>query len=443
MPSKQIKLITLGCSKNTVDSEVLMRQLAENNFTFAADGEDAQTAVINTCGFIEAAKQESIDTICHALRLKEEGRIGRVIVIGCLSERYADDLRRELPGIDAIVGANRPDQVIEAIGGTYRHELVGERMLSTPRHFAYLKISEGCDRPCSFCAIPQMRGRHVSKPAERVVREAERLALLGVRELSIIAQDSTYYGLDLTGRRTLADLLRRLSEVEGIDWIRLMYAFPAGFPPEVLDVIASQSTICKYLDMPVQHCSDALLTSMKRGITGASLRKLIQTIRDRIPGVTLRTTLIVGYPGEGEREFGELMEFVAAMRFDRLGVFEYSPEEGTSAYPLGDPVPAEEKERRRMEIMALQESIALENNKRLIGSDMKVMIDERTATGGTGRTEADAPEIDNEVIVTAGAPLSPGTLLDCTITDAAAHDLSARPAAVAGRGTGQRQASSR
>ena len=424
---KKINIITLGCSKNTVDSEVLMRQLQLNNWEMTESSDGSDIAVINTCGFIDAAKQESIDTILQAVRLKKEGRLQRVVVMGCLSERYADALKKEIPEVDAFVGANKMDQVVLELGGVLRHELLGERFLTTPRHFAYLKISEGCDRPCSFCSIPLMRGKHVSKPIERVMTEAQRLAALGVKEIVLIAQDSTYYGLDLYGKRRLAELLELLGGVEGIEWIRLMYAFPTGFPYDVLEQFSANPKLCRYLDIPVQHVSDPLLTSMRRGISSGALRRLLAEVRSAVPGIALRTTLIVGYPGEGEKEFRELLDFVGETGFDRLGVFTYSQEEGTTAYPLGDPVPAGVKESRREKIIELQKSISLEKNTTLVGKRIRVLVDEKHDGIARGRTERDAPEVDNEVLLSDAGPLRAGDFADVEIIDAAEYDLFARP----------------
>lgn len=432
-----VNLITLGCSKNLVDSEVVMEQLRLNGWTFSDDSDGSDVAVINTCGFIEAAKEESIDTIVQAVRLKKEGRIGRIVVMGCLSERYAAELRKEIPEVDAYIGANKMADVVTALGGDVRRELLGERMLTTPRHYAFLKISEGCDRPCSFCSIPLMRGRHASKPMDRVVTEARRLAALGVRELILIAQDSTWYGLDLYGERVLAQLLRRLGEVEGIAWIRIMYAFPAGFPAGLAEEIAANPRVCNYLDIPIQHVADPILASMKRGISGGRLRELIRGLRAKIPGVALRTTLIAGYPGEGEREFGELLSFVEEGMFDRLGVFTYSQEEGTSAYDLGDPVPREVKEERRNLLMEAQRKVSLARNRKAIGTTMRVIVDEPGPTAAVGRSEHDAPEVDNAVTIHEGGALRAGDFADVTIVDAEEYDLFALPAAA-----GRRSASS-
>jgi ribosomal protein S12 methylthiotransferase len=433
MPEKnnKINIITLGCSKNVVDSEELMGQLRQNKFELTVDSDGADVAVINTCGFIEAAKQESIDTILQAVALKKEGRLKKVVVMGCLSERYADELRKEIPDVDAFIGANKMDKVVLELGGNLRNELLGERLLTTPQHYAYLKISEGCDRPCSFCSIPLMRGTHVSKPADRVLLEARRLASLGVRELILIAQDSTYYGLDLTGKRTLAALLERLGTVEGIDWIRLMYAFPAGFPTDILRQIHENPKVCRYLDMPVQHVADPVLASMRRGITSKQLRTLVEEIRTAVPGIALRTTLIVGYPGEGDREFEELLGFVKETEFDRLGVFLYSQEDGTTAYPLGDPVPQSVKEERHAAVMQAQMEISLRKNKAKIGSTLPVLIDAVEGGVAIGRTEHDAPEVDNEVTIHAAEGLAIGQMCPVTIVDAEEYDLFGVPAAPA------------
>jgi ribosomal protein S12 methylthiotransferase len=426
-PPKTVRVITLGCSKNTVDSEELMRQLQGNDWTLGAGEGPADVAVINTCGFIEEAKKESIETILEAVERKKRGEFGKVVVMGCLSERYAAALRDEIPGIDALIGANKVDRVVEALGGETKRHLLGERALTTPTHFAYLKISEGCDRPCSFCAIPIMRGGHVSKPIERVVLEARRLAALGVRELVLIAQDSTYYGLDLYGRRDIAKLLREISRVDGIEWIRLMYAFPSGFPEDLLEEIAVNPKVCKYLDMPVQHASDTVLASMRRGITSDGLRTLIGKIRGAVPGIALRTTLIAGYPSEGEREFAELLAFVNETGFDRLGVFEYSREDDTAAFDLGDPVPPEEKLRRRIAIMEAQKAISLLKNEAKVGSDVVILVDRAEDGGFAGRTQHDAPEVDNEVYVPAGPSIAVGHFSTVRIVDAVEYDLFALP----------------
>ena len=421
--NKTVNIITLGCSKNIVDSEVLMKQLQDNDWKFTPTSDGSDIAVINTCGFIEAAKQESIDTILQAVQLKKEGKLKKVVVMGCLSERYAEELKREIPDVDAYIGANKMDKVVLELGGNLKNELLGERMLTTPQHFAYLKISEGCDRPCSFCSIPLMRGVHVSKPMERVLTEAERLAALGVKELVLIAQDSTYYGLDLYGKRVLAQLLEKLSRINGIEWIRLMYAFPTGFPVDILDQLNGNPKLCRYLDMPVQHVADAVLSSMKRGISSKQLRVLIDDIRNRVPDITLRTTLIVGYPTEGEKEFSELCEFVKETEFDRLGVFTYSQEDGTSAFPLGDPVPQNVKDSRRDRIMEIQQEISMKKNIALVGKTAKVLVDQRVDGVAIGRTSRDAPEVDNEVTIHRADALRVGEFYDVEFTDAEEYDM--------------------
>ena len=404
-----------------------MAQLRHNRWELTGS-DDADIAVINTCGFIESAKQESIETILRAVELKKQGRVKKVVVAGCLSERYSAELRKEIPEVDTYIGANNIDGIVRALGGEYRSELLGERMLTTPSHFAWLKISEGCDRPCSFCSIPLMRGKHVSKPMERVVLEARRLAALGVRELIIIAQDSTYYGLDLYGKRVLAPLLRKIAELEGVEWIRLMYAFPSGFPSDLIDEFNGNPKLCAYLDMPVQHCSDNVLASMRRGIGSLELRRLIGTIRGRVPGIALRTTLITGYPNEGEKEFEELLDFVGETEFDRLGVFTYSQEDGTAAFGLGDPVPPEVKEERRNRIMERQREISLKKNSMLVGRSVRVLIDEKSGGTALGRTVRDAPEIDNVVEVRNAENLPVGNFSEVTIVDAGEYDLFAVPA---------------
>jgi ribosomal protein S12 methylthiotransferase len=420
---QSIRLITLGCSKNVVDSEVLLKQLRVNGWDLAGDRENADIAVINTCGFIEDAKRESIDTILQTVELKRQGKFHKVIVMGCLSERYRDALKDEVPEVDVYVGANKIDEVVRSLGSDYRQDLLGERCLTTPSHLAYLKISEGCDRPCSFCSIPNIRGRHVSKPIERVLLEARRLSALGVKELILIAQDSTYYGMDLYRRRELAGLLGRLAEVGGIEWIRLMYAYPSGFPDDVLEQFGNNPKLCRYLDLPVQHISDAVLTSMRRGISSRDLRRLIDRIRTSVPGIALRTTLIVGYPNEGEKEFAELVRFVRDVEFDRLGVFLYSQEDGTGAYGLGDPVPRDVKEERRGTIMAIQQEISLRKNRELMGTRVRVIIDGREGEFAVGRTERDAPEVDNEVLVRDPHGLSSGDFAEVQVADAGAYDL--------------------
>lgn len=401
---KKINVITLGCSKNTVDSEHLMARLAAAGYSVVWDSDrtDARTVVINTCGFIGDAKQESIEMILRAAAAKQAGKIDRLFVIGCLSERYADELRHEIPEVDDYFGARTWDGIIRALGASQDPALETERLLSTPRHYAYLKISEGCNWMCGYCAIPLIRGRHVSVPMETLEEEARKLAAAGVRELIVIAQDTTYYGIDLYGERRLAELLRRLCRIDGIEWIRLHYAYPAAFPDDVIEVMASEPKICKYLDIPFQHISDAQLTAMHRRHTKAEALALIARLRAAIPDLALRTTLLVGYPGETEADFAELMEFVRDVRFERLGIFAYSEEEGTfSARELHDDVPDEVKQQRVERIMELQHTISLENNLRRVGRIERVIIDSRQGDFYVGRTQYDSPEVDQEILIPA------------------------------------------
>lgn len=397
----KVNIVTLGCSKNLVDSEVLLTQLKGNGIDAVHESkeDDSSVVVINTCGFIDNAKQESIDTILRYVDAKQEGIVDKVYVTGCLSQRYKDDLEKEIPEVDAWFGTRDLSRLLKVFKADYKHELVGERILTNPSHFAYLKISEGCDRPCSFCAIPLMRGKHISRPIEELVLEAKNLAKNGTKELLIIAQDSTYYGLDLYKKRNLADLLKHLSDVEGIDWIRLHYAFPSGFPLDVLDVMNERPNICKYLDIPLQHGSTKMLQMMRRGITREKTEELLDTIRQRVPGIGIRTTMITGHPGETQEEFEELMRFVEKSRFERMGVFTYSHEENTHAYSFNDDVPAELKQERADELMELQQGISLELNQQRIGQTLKVIIDRKEGGTYIGRTEFDSPEVDNEVMI--------------------------------------------
>jgi ribosomal protein S12 methylthiotransferase len=397
----KVNIVTLGCSKNVVDSEVLLTQLRGNGIetVHESQSDDSNVVIINTCGFIDNAKQESIDTILRYVDAKDEGIVDKVYVTGCLSQRYKDDLEKEIPEVDAWFGTRDLSRILKTFKADYKQELVGERILTNPSHFAYLKISEGCDRPCSFCAIPLMRGKHISRPIEELVLEAKNLAKAGTKELLLIAQDSTYYGLDLYKKRNLAELMKHLSDVQGVDWIRLHYAFPAGFPLDVLDVMAERPNICKYLDIPLQHGSSNMLQIMRRGTTREKTEQLIGTIRDRVPGIALRTTMIVGHPGETDKEFAELTDFIVKSRFDRLGVFTYSHEENTHAHSLSDDVSEEEKQRRMEEVMELQEGISLELNQQKIGKTFKVLVDRKEGGSFIGRTEYDSPEVDNEVIV--------------------------------------------
>jgi ribosomal protein S12 methylthiotransferase len=425
----KINIVTLGCSKNIVDSEVLMGQLKGNNMQVSHESEqlDFGTVIINTCGFIDNAKQESIDTILKYVDLKERGDIEKVYVTGCLSQRYKDDLEKEIPNVDAYFGTNDLARILKTLGADYKHELIGERLITTPSHFAYFKIAEGCNRPCSFCAIPLMRGGHVSKSIEDLVKEAKLLAKNGTKELILIAQDLTYYGLDIYNERKLADLLRHLSDVEGIDWIRMQYAYPSQFPMDVLDVMNERSNICKYLDMPLQHITDNMLKSMRRGITKRRTIELINDIRERVPNIALRTTLIAGYPGETEKDVEEVIDFVEKMKFDRLGVFTYSHEENTHAYTLVDDVPEEIKQERADQIMAVQQDISLALNQAKVGKQYKVLIDRIEKDHFVGRTEFDSPEVDNEVLITATDEyLRIGDFVNVEIESAAEFDLYAK-----------------
>lgn len=397
----KVNVVTLGCAKNTFDSEVMMAQLKANQFEVEHESmqDDAEIVIINTCGFIDNAKQESIDTILRYAEAKADGLVDKVYVTGCLSERYRDDLEQEIPEVDAFFGTRELPRLLKTLKADYKHELVGERLLTTPNHYAYFKIAEGCDRPCSFCAIPLMRGKHVSTPIEDLVKSAESLAAQGVKELLLIAQDLTYYGLDIYKKRNLAELIERLAAVEGIEWIRLHYAFPAGFPMDVLDTMVNHPKVCNYLDMPLQHGSTKILQSMRRGITREKTEALVNTIREKVPGIAIRTTLIVGYPGETQEDFEEMVSFVERMRFERLGVFTYSHEENTHAYSLEDDVPEKVKRERADEIMELQSGISYELNQEKIGRTLRVLFDRIEGDYFIGRSEFDSPEVDNEVLV--------------------------------------------
>ncbi|WP_277111712.1 30S ribosomal protein S12 methylthiotransferase RimO [Chryseobacterium taklimakanense] len=421
--TKIINIITLGCSKNVVDSEVLMGQLQAGGKEVVHE-DRGDIVVINTCGFIDNAKEESVNTILDAVEAKERGEIEKVYVMGCLSERYKPDLEREIPNVDQYFGTRDLPLLLKQLGADYKHELVGERLTTTPKHFAYLKISEGCDRPCSFCAIPLMRGGHVSKPIENLVMEAENLAKKGTKELILIAQDLTYYGLDIYKKRALADLLLRLVKVEGIEWIRLHYAFPSGFPEDVLEVIKNEPKVCNYIDIPLQHINSDLLKSMKRGTTHEKTDALLAKFREKVPDMAIRTTLIVGYPGETEERFQELKAWVAEQRFDRLGCFTYSHEENTSAYQLVDDVPQEVKEARVEEIMELQSQISWEKNQEKIGKVFKCIFDRKEGNYFVGRTEFDSPDVDNTVLVPAeNTYISIGDFAEVKITSAEEFDL--------------------
>jgi ribosomal protein S12 methylthiotransferase len=421
----KVNIVTLGCSKNLVDSEVLYTQLKGNGFDVAHESkkDNSQIVVINTCGFIDNAKEESVNTILRYVDAKEAGIVDKVYVTGCLSHRYKDELSVEIPTVDAWFGTNELPRLLKTLKADYKHELVGERLLTTPSHYAYLKIAEGCDRPCSFCAIPIMRGGHVSRSIEELVKEAKSLAKRGTKELILIAQDLTYYGLDIYKKRNLSDLLAQLSDVEGIDWIRLQYAYPAGFPMDILDIMNERSNICKYLDMPLQTGSTEILKSMRRGITREKTESLIQSIRDKVPGITLRTTLIVGHPGETEALFDETYDFVEKMRFDRLGAFQYSHEDNTHSYTMPDDIPAEIKQERADAIMELQQGISYELNQQKIGNTYKVLFDRKEGGHFIGRTESDSPEVDNEVLVPASQYVRLGDFANVKINSAEEFDL--------------------
>lgn len=423
----RVNVVTLGCSKNIYDSEVLMGQLKGNQFDVIHEAEHVNSndiIVINTCGFIDNAKQESIDTILQYSELKEQGKVGKVIVTGCLSERYKPELEAEITNVDAYFGTNDLQNLLTSVGANYKYELLGERMLTTPSHFAYFKIAEGCNRPCSFCAIPLMRGKHVSTPMDQLVKQATSLAKQGTKELILIAQDLTYYGLDIYGKRNLDELLRRLSDVEGIEWIRLQYAYPSGFPMEILDAMNERSNICKYLDMPLQHITDNMLKSMRRGTTKQKTIDLVNAIRDKVPGIAMRTTLITGYPGETLQDFEEMYNWVEETEFDRLGCFTYSHEEKTHAHSLIDDVPEEIKQERVEAIMELQQGISYEKNQEKIGNTYKVLIDKIDGGYLTGRTEFDSPEVDNEVLIDATQQYATvGSFVNVKIDNAEDFDL--------------------
>ncbi len=401
LKKNKVNVVTLGCSKNVFDSEILMAQLKANQFEVEHESsqDDSEIVIINTCGFIESAKQESIDTIIRFVEAKADGLVSKVYVTGCLSERYKGDLEKEIPEVDAFFGTRDLPRLLKTLKADYKHELVGERILTTPNHYTYLKIAEGCDRPCSFCAIPLMRGKHSSTPIEELVRNTKTLVAGGVKEIMLIAQDLTYYGLDLYKKRALSDLLKQLSDIEGLDWIRLHYAFPAGFPMDVLDVMNERSNICNYLDMPLQHGSTKILQAMRRGTTREKTEELVQAIREKVPGIALRTTLISGYPGENEADFQEMYDWVERSRFDRLGIFTYSHEDNTHAFEFNDDVPQKIKQERADIIMELQSGISYELNQLKVGQTFKTLIDRAEGNYFIGRTEFDSPEVDNEVLL--------------------------------------------
>ncbi|MGB2758394.1 MAG: 30S ribosomal protein S12 methylthiotransferase RimO [Maribacter stanieri] len=427
LKKNKINVVTLGCSKNVYDSEVLMGQLKANDKEVVHE-EEGNIVVINTCGFIANAKEESVNTILEYVQKKEDGVVDKVFVTGCLSERYKPDLQKEIPNVDEYFGTSELPGLLKALGADYKHELIGERLTTTPKNYAYLKIAEGCDRPCSFCAIPLMRGKHKSTPIEDLVTEAEKLAAKGVKELILIAQDLTYYGLDLYKKRNLAELLEALVKVEGIEWIRLHYAFPAGFPMDVLDVMNREPKVCNYLDIPLQHISDSILKSMRRGTTEAKTTKLLKEFRAAVPEMTIRTTLIVGYPGETEEDFEILKNWVVAMRFERLGCFTYSHEENTHAYSLIDDVPEETKQERANIIMEIQSQISWELNQKKVGEVFRCIIDRKEGNYFIGRTEFDSPDVDNEVLIDATKHyVKQGEFVNIKITEAADFDLYGEP----------------
>jgi ribosomal protein S12 methylthiotransferase len=421
----KVNIITLGCSKNMVDSEVLSGQLRANEIDVVHESakKDHNIVVVNTCGFIDKAKEESVNTILEQVALKKKGRLDKVYVTGCLSHRYRDDLEKEIPEVDAWFGTMELPLLLKQFEADYRSELLGERLLSTPRHYAYLKISEGCNRTCAFCAIPLMRGVHVSRSMEDLVSEAERLVRMGVKEILLIAQELTYYGLDIYKRRALPELLHKLADIKGLEWIRLHYAYPSKFPLEVLDVIRERDNICKYLDMPLQHASDHMLKAMRRQITRAEMTELIHTIRERVPGICLRTTLIAGFPGETAEDVEELKAFLVEHRFDRVGIFPYSHEEGTSAGEMVDDIPAAVKQQRAEEIMEVQQEISYEKNQEKVGRVFRTLIDKKEAGRWLGRTEFDSVEVDNEVIIHSSKPLTVGEFVQVRITKAYDYDI--------------------
>ncbi|MCM5663722.1 30S ribosomal protein S12 methylthiotransferase RimO [Galbibacter mesophilus] len=429
LKKNKINVVTLGCSKNVYDSEVLMGQLKAGGKEVVHE-EEGNVVVINTCGFINNAKEESVNTILEFLQKKEQGEVDKVFVTGCLSERYKPDLEKEIPDVDQYFGTTELPSLLKALGANYKHELIGERLTTTPKNYAYLKIAEGCDRPCSFCAIPLMRGKHKSTPIEALVTEAKKLAASGVKELVLIAQDLTYYGLDLYKKRALADLLKELVKVEGIEWIRLHYAFPTGFPMDVLEVMKNEPKVCNYIDIPLQHISDAILKSMRRGTTQAKTTKLLKEFREAVPEMAIRTTLIVGYPGETEEDFQILKEWVKEMRFERLGCFTYSHEENTHAYNLEDDVPEEVKQQRASEIMDIQSQISWELNQEKVGKTFRCVIDRKEGNYFVGRTEFDSPDVDNEVLIDASQYyLKTGEFANIIVEEAGDFDLYGKPVA--------------
>ncbi|MBI2729321.1 MAG: 30S ribosomal protein S12 methylthiotransferase RimO [Sphingobacteriales bacterium] len=421
----KVNIITLGCSKNLVDSEVLSGQLLANDIEVVHESgkKDHNIVIVNTCGFIDKAKEESVNTILDQVELKRKGKLDKVYVTGCLSERYKNNLEEEIPEVDAYFGTMELPNILKQFEADYKAELVGERLLATPKHYAYLKISEGCNRTCAFCAIPLMRGQHVSKPIEQLVKEAEGLVKMGVKEAMLIAQELTYYGLDIYKKRELPKLLHALADIKGLEWIRLHYAYPSKFPLEILDAMKERENICNYLDMPLQHASDNMLKAMRRNITRGEMNELIHKIRETVPGICLRTTLIAGFPGETEKDVEELKDFLKEHRFDRVGIFSYSHEEGTSAYDMADTIPQEEKEARAQEIMEVQQEISFEKNQEKVGKTFKVIVDKKEVGRYLGRTEFDSVEVDNEVILNADKKLTIGEFVNVKITKAYDYDL--------------------
>jgi ribosomal protein S12 methylthiotransferase len=424
---EKVSVITLGCAKNIVDSERLLRQLQLNNLDLRKDPSEADTVVVNTCGFIEAAKEESINTILKTVANKNSGIVKRVYVAGCLSERYKEDLKKEIPEVDMYFGTEDYEKILNELGGELKKNLLGERLVTTPSQTAYLKISEGCDRPCSFCAIPLMRGKHNSKPIDQLIKETEYLAANSTKEIVIIAQDTTDYGNDLYNSENISELIRRISYVDGIEWIRLMYTYPSRFPDELIEEIANNEKVCNYIDMPLQHISDSVLKSMRRGITGRQTRDLLYKLRERIPGLVLRTTIMVGYPNETKNDFKELCEFIRDIKFERLGTFTYSQEENTTAYSLGDPVPRKVKIERQKKLMEIQKEISLEKNKELLNKELKVLVEAVEGDFYIGRSYRDAPEVDGEILINlANSNINTGEFCNVKIYDYNEYDLFAK-----------------
>lgn len=424
MKKQTVNVVTLGCSKNLVDSEALMQQLDHKYQVIHDSDQPSDIMVINTCGFIQDAKEESVDLILSAIEAKKTGNLRKIVVTGCLSQRYKKELKDEMGEVDGFFGVNDLPEILKALEVDFKKELVGERLLTTPSHYAYLKISEGCDRKCAFCAIPLIRGKHISKPFDEIISEAESLAAKGVKEILLIAQDLTYYGLDLYGKRRIAELADRISQIPGIEWIRLHYAYPAGFPSDLITLLKENPKVCNYLDIPLQHISSRILKSMKRGLDGGKTKTLVRSLRKQIPNLALRSTFIVGYPGESEEEFQELLDFVKETRFDRLGVFQYSPEEDTTAFDLDDDIPKKVKQEREDQLMELQQNISLELNQEKVGTVMKVLIDKKEGEFYVGRTEFDSPEVDNEILIPVeNSSIKIGNFFDVSITGSDYYDL--------------------